>query len=105
MPRIIKIAKRINTAKLYGTVRRAELYDAEHHLKNSYLSNLLKTPEAIDEYKEQLAYLEKYDNNSIKDTYVTLRHIFNEFGYIDAYTMQTCIADVNKYHNSRKKHK
>lgn len=96
MPRII-------TEKLYNTVSRAELYDAEYHLKNSYLSNLLKTPDAIDEYKEQLAYLEKYDNNRVKDTYVTLRHIFNEFGYIDAYTMQTCIADVNKYHNSRKK--
>lgn len=96
MPRII-------TEKLYNTVSRAELYDAEYHLKNSYLSNLLKTPEAIDEYKEQLAYLEKYDDNRVKDTYVTLRHIFNEFGYIDAYTMQTCIADVNKYHNSRKK--
>lgn len=94
---------RISTEKLYNTVSRAKLYDAEYHLKNSYLSNLLKTPDAIDEYKEQLAYLEKYDNNRVKDTYVTLRHIFNEFGYIDTYTMQTCIADVNKYHNSRKK--
>ena len=96
MPRII-------TEKLYNTVSRAELYDAEYHLKNSYLSNLLKTPEAIDEYKEQLAYLEKYDKNRVNDTYVTLRHIFNEFGYIDAYTMQTCIADVSKSHNKRKK--
>lgn len=110
MPRIIKISKRINTEKLYKTARKSELYDAERHLKNSYLSNLLKTPDAIDKYKEQLEYLEKYDDNcpnnsKLGNAFTTLRYIFNEFGYIDAYTMRVCIADVNRYKNTRNTHK
>lgn len=92
--------KSINVNKLYATVRRAELYDAEYHLKNSYLQNLLKTPEDVEKYKEQLAYLQERDNH-INDTYITLRYVFNEFGYIDEFTMKTCLRRVN---NTRKRY-
>ena len=96
--------KIINTAKLYGTVRVSELYDAEHHLKNSYLKNLLKTPEDIEEYKEQLKYLKKHEDNHMKDTYVTLRYIFQEFGYIDEFTMKICLNDVNRFIKNPKRY-
>ena len=92
----------INVNKLYATVRVAELYDAEYHLKNSYLKNLLKTPEDVEKYKEQLDYLKEHDNH-IQDNYITLRYIFNEFGYIDKYTMKKCLNRVKKHHNIRQR--
>ena len=99
------MSKNLNVAQLYGTIHRSELYDAEHHLKNSYLKNLLKTPESIEEYKEQLEFLKKKEDNRMQDTYVTLRYIFNEFGYIDEFTMKSCLNAVNKHHNTQKRHK
>lgn len=97
------MSKVVNVNKLYATVSRAELYDAEYHLKNSYLKNLLKTTEDFEKYKEQLEYLKEHDNH-IQDTYITLRYIFQEFGYIDELTMKKCLNRVNKRHNTRKRY-
>jgi hypothetical protein len=97
------MTKNLNVAKLYATVRVAELYDAEYHLKNSYLKNLLKTHEDVEKYKEQLEHLKKHDNHTL-DAYITLRYIFNEFGYIDKYTMKKCLNSVNRFIKNKKRY-
>ena len=96
--------KYINVSKLFSTLHRSELYDVEHHLKNSYLKNLLKTTEDIKEYKEQLEFLKKHEDNRLQNTYITLRYIFQEFGYIDEFTMKICLNGVNRFIKNPKRY-